>query len=149
MARHHKDIRIALTAAQRQAQALELRRQGLTYQEIADQAGYKTRSGAQRAVERALDQITIPAADRYRREQLDRTMAVIRGLWPRAQEGDPQAAQALIRAMAQLDKHTGLDFHLEELARRDTIAQAAAIFDQLATRAQHAASDHGEKPCSQ
>lgn len=124
---HHPDAHIALTAAQKQQRALQLRLEGKTFDEIAKEVGYANRSGARKAINRALDLVTLPTADRFRREQMERTYALIDTLTPKVQTGDAQAAQALLRAMAALDKYTGLDFKLEELARRDGIEQAAAL----------------------
>ncbi|WP_075890652.1 hypothetical protein [Actinomyces provencensis] len=131
MPHHHPDPHIALTAAQRQQRALQLRLEGKTFDEIARQVGYANRSGARKAINRALDLVTLPAAERFRREQMERTYAVINGLTPKVREGDDKAAQALLRAMAALDKYTGLDFKLEELARRDGVEQVAEVLEGL------------------
>lgn len=131
MPHHHPDVHTALTAAQKQQRALQLRLEGKTFDEIAQAVGYANRSGARKAINRALDLVTLPTADRFRREQLERTYAIIEGLTPRVTEGDDKAAQALLRAMAALDKYSGLDFKLEELARRDGVEQVAEVLEGL------------------
>lgn len=52
----------AIQAAERRAQALELRKAGATYQEIANALGYKSPSGAEAAVKRAIDLLGMEAA---------------------------------------------------------------------------------------
>lgn len=52
----------AIQAAERRAQALELRKAGATYQEIANALGYKGVSGAEAAVKRGIDLLGMEAA---------------------------------------------------------------------------------------
>lgn len=52
----------AIAAAERRAQALELRKAGATYQEIANALGYANPSGAEKAVKRAIDLLGMEAA---------------------------------------------------------------------------------------
>lgn len=47
----------SIDTVKRDAQAAELRAQGLTYEEIAERLGYKTRTGAWDAVQRAVREI--------------------------------------------------------------------------------------------
>jgi predicted transcriptional regulator len=61
--------------ARRDAEAAELRSKGLSYQAIADEMGYASKSGAWEAVQRALKAIVEEPAENLRqleRERLDR-----------------------------------------------------------------------------
>lgn len=109
MPRHHRDAHRALTAQQRRTRALDLRLQGQTFEEIAQAVGYQSRASAYKAVARALDDVTRPAAENFRTEQIERSYALIRSMWPAAQAGDAQAANAISRVMAALDKYMGID----------------------------------------
>lgn len=62
----------SLTAAQRTARAAQLRSEGLTYQEIADDLGYSDRRTAWNAVRRLIDSLTIPAAESARKTEVER-----------------------------------------------------------------------------
>ena len=66
--------------AVRQRKALELRKQGFGFDHIAQELGYTNRSGAYKAVQAALADITAEAADDVRRLELER----LDGLWERA-----------------------------------------------------------------
>ena len=52
----------AIQAAERRAQALELRKAGATYQEIADALGYSAPAGAEKAVKRGIELLGMEAA---------------------------------------------------------------------------------------
>lgn len=62
----------SLTAAQRYAAAAQLRSEGLTYQEIADELGYSDKRTAWNAVRRLIDSLTIPAAESARKTEVER-----------------------------------------------------------------------------
>lgn len=69
-------------AAANLALALELRRQRVTYQEIANRCGYADRSGAFYAIQRALARNEEENVEAYRQEELDMLDALQRLLWP-------------------------------------------------------------------
>lgn len=54
----------------RQNEALALRRRGMTWQEVADEAGYSDRQGARRAVLTLLDRVEVEDVEDYRAEEL-------------------------------------------------------------------------------
>lgn len=62
----------SLTAAERSARAAQLRSEGLTYQEIADDLGYSDKGAAWNAVRRLIDSLTIPAAESARKTEVER-----------------------------------------------------------------------------
>lgn len=98
-----------IDAAERQRDALALRRQGKTFQEIADELGYAGHQGAYNAVATALR--NIPAEERRLMRQLDeqRLDSMIATLWPRIIGGDLLAMDRLIRILARRAKMYGLD----------------------------------------
>jgi hypothetical protein len=57
---------------ERDAQALEHRRRGLTYRQVAAQMGWKNQASAYEAVQRALSDAICEPADEVRRIELDR-----------------------------------------------------------------------------
>jgi hypothetical protein len=103
----NRDRQIAAHA--RQLQALELRLAGVTYEQIAGQLGYASRSGAHKAVGAALKATLREPADELRElaaERLDRATTAI---WRRVQDGDGHAIDVLLRIEARRAKLLGLD----------------------------------------
>lgn len=72
-----------LKARDRALQALELRRAGLTYQEIADhpEVGYSSRRKAQEAVQRILREVAEEPAHDVRKFELGRLERLLRAHW--------------------------------------------------------------------
>ena len=95
---------------------------GLTFDAIAREIGYSSRSGAYAAVQAALKaRGDVPLPAEMLSTQLARVDAMLSGLWPAARRGDTQAVAAVLK--------------LEE--RRTQIAGAAAA----ATGAERARED--------
>lgn len=96
--------------AERQQRALELRRDGHTYDQIADELGYSDRGGAFRAVQQALRRAVAPAAKQLR----DREGQRLELLWHDAYElvqasSDVKAILACVRISESLRRLYGLD----------------------------------------
>ena len=124
----------ALKAAERQRRALELRRSGCTLQEIADQLGYAGPSGARRAIETVLEKTLCHEATALRVLESERLDRLQRGLWPKAEQGDVRAVEAVLKIMSRRAKLFNLDAPkthqlvidedaLDELSRQEAIAQ--------------------------
>lgn len=86
-------------AKERQAQALELRLAGATYEAIADRLGYANKGGAHKAVQAALeDRLTLSSTDgEDLAVELARLDAILVGLWGTARRGDLQAIDRVLR----------------------------------------------------
>ena len=95
--------------AERRARALELRKAGATYDQIAQQAGYSSRANAYRDVMKAIKDITAePAAD-VKTLELARLDAMLMGTWRPAITGNQGAIDRVIRIMDRRAKLLGLD----------------------------------------
>jgi hypothetical protein len=89
-----------IAAAERQQKALEMKRIGATYQQIANALGYRNRSSAADAVTRALrSTISKETANELRLIELARldTMWIV--LWPQVLAGDLKAVDRCLRIM--------------------------------------------------
>ena len=64
---------------ERDAQAVDMRRNHLTYKQIAQQMGYKTTQGAYLAVQRGLADMHREPADEVRQLEIERLDAIARG----------------------------------------------------------------------
>lgn len=88
---------------------LDLRRAGATYQEIADELGYKNRGTAYKALRRALGRTLQDSADNLRELEAARLDQLQLGSWKAAMRGDPKAVANVLRVMERRAKLLGLD----------------------------------------
>jgi len=98
-----------LASHDRKLQALELRKAAATYQQIADQLGYRSASGAFNAVKAALKATLREPADELRELELARLDAMLLPLWRRVQSGDEKAVDRVLRIMERRARLLGLD----------------------------------------
>lgn len=98
-----------ISVADRQRQALELRKAGLSYDLIARRLKYRSRSGAHKAVQTALKKTLREPADELRQLELERLDAMLLGLWPQAQRGNQGAVDRVLKIMERRAKLLGLD----------------------------------------
>lgn len=98
-----------LKAAERQAEALRLKKEGYSYPEIARKIGYKTHVGAMKAVKRGLEKLVQQPAEEYLKLSLLRLDDARRALWWKVQAGDVPAILALLKIEEREAKLLGLD----------------------------------------
>lgn len=116
-----------LEALERQLQALELRKAGLSYPVIADKLGYASASGAYQAVESAIQKVLEEPAEKVRKMALSRLDSFMLSIWPKLREGDLTAIDRALKIeerrakLLGLDKiqvHATVDLGLEAIVRR-------------------------------
>jgi len=95
--------------AERERQALELRKAGATYERIAQALGLSERGGAWKLVHRALEQTLQEPSDELRRLESERLDALLRALWPAAMDGKGYAVERCLQIMDRRAKMLGLD----------------------------------------
>jgi hypothetical protein len=94
------------------AQALELRKAGASYDQIAAQLGYAQKSGAHHAVKRALSSVLKrrdETAEEMRELELERLDTIQLGIWAQARQGNFQAIDRILRVMERRAAMLGLD----------------------------------------
>lgn len=101
-------------ALEKQRQALELRKSGIGYRQIAEQLGYKSPSSAHEAVETALKRTIQEPAAEVRRLELERLDSLLIAMWPQAistegEAADPRAVDRVLKIMARRAAYLGLD----------------------------------------
>ncbi len=101
----HRDKALA---SYRRSRALELRARGLTYEKIAEEIGYSSRSTAYNVITMALEAREAEGVEQLRRLELDRLDAVHASLWPQAMDGHVPSVMALLRVMDLRTKLLGL-----------------------------------------
>lgn len=98
-----------IAAKVKAAKALELRKEGQTFQAIAETAGYNSPQAAHEAVKRAIKEIIREPAEDVIRLELERIDALWGIQYLNAQTGDVQAMAACMRLMERRAKLLGLD----------------------------------------
>lgn len=111
MARTNKNSTKATSKVEKQRQALELRRAGRGYQEIADRlhVSLSTAHGyVDDAMAEARAQIEADASE-IKAEEISRLDGMLAGLWDFATSGDVQAVDRVLKIMERRAKLLGLD----------------------------------------
>lgn len=93
----------------KERQALELRLAGARFEDIAVRVGYADKSGAQRAVTRALTSTLQPAADELREVEASRLDRLLLSVWQQALAGDLKAVDRALRILDQRARLLGLN----------------------------------------
>ena len=111
-ARHRTESRTSprrIAATKRQALALDMRLGGATFAQIATALHFRSRQGAQVAVEAALQKTIQAPADEQRRIDIERLDAMLLAVWSRAIERDYKAIEMVLRILDRRAKLLGLD----------------------------------------
>jgi hypothetical protein len=88
--------------------ALELRKAGATYDQIASSLGLADRSGAYRMVQGAIKEITREPAEDVRTLELERLDALMMAHWAKA-KADPRVAVVVLQILDRRSRYLGLD----------------------------------------
>jgi len=104
-----KTGQVNIEAAERQRQAIELRRSGCTFDEIAEQLGYSGRGSAYKAVRKALRNVTRQPVLEFLALELSRLDALQQAVWPQAINGDYKAADTVLKIMDRRASYLGLN----------------------------------------
>lgn len=116
-----------VNAAQRAILALQLRAQKLTYEEIAQRAGYNDRAAAHKAVQRELQRVVVENVEELRQEEADGLDRLEAACWKRLESIDHEKAMlfAVDRILAIKERRAKL-FGLDQ-TKGDVIANQVVI----------------------
>lgn len=98
-----------IAARERAAKALELRKQGYTFREIAATAGYRTLAAAYDAVQRAMRDITAEPAEQLRALETSRLDRMLARIWPKVEAGELPAIDRALKICERRCRLMGLD----------------------------------------
>jgi len=129
--RQHKTGQRALAGHAKALQALEARRQGMTYEAIAKAVGYADRASAYKAVMSALQATLREPAEAVREIELQRLDQVIASMWPGMAGGDPKAAAIVLRALERRATMLGLDAPAKSTVEIDIRKVSESIASEL------------------
>lgn len=102
------------------AQALEYRKMGVSYSQIAEKLGYKSPQSAWNAVESALKRTLQEGADEVRRLELARLDAMFFAVYSNATRGDLMAINSAINIMNRRAKLLGIDAPVQTVNKNTT-----------------------------
>jgi hypothetical protein len=88
---------------------LTMRKAGVPFEVIADRVGYKDKSGAYRAWERAMKGLVTEPAEELRKLELARLDDLLFAIWKKGTEGDLGAIDKLLKISERRAKLAGLD----------------------------------------
>ena len=111
--------------------ALELRKEGHSYESISEQLGYSTRSASYKAVMRRLREVDRPAVSMLRELEVQRLDAMLYAVWNDVLQGDANAVHTALRISERRSRLLGLDapHTVEARARVDILSWNQAIRD--------------------
>lgn len=125
-------------AAERRAQALNLKIAGATYDAIARTLGYANRGNAHRDIHTALAAITKEPAEEYVKLQMARLDEMLLALWPKVRKGDAHAISRALTVMHQQNQLAGVYAPTRQtvtVITEDVIdAEIRRLEDELAAR---------------
>jgi len=114
---------------------LELRRAGMTFDEIARRVGYSNRGGARKAYEAALaDAGVSPTTEQTRALELDRLDRLQAALWPKAARGDLPSIDRVLKISEQrmrIEARPEGNDHAMRLALERTVEKSELIDEDV------------------
>lgn len=114
----------SVNARERQRQAVELRKQGSSFDEIARALGYNNRGAAYKAVQAVLSRLDREAGPEVLNLELARLDTMQRVLAPKVLKGSERAVDSTLRIMERRAKLLGLDYNE---SRQASAVEAMAI----------------------
>lgn len=98
-----------IEAAEKRTRALQLRKAGATFDQIAQQVGYENRGIACRAVQQELAELPKEDAAELRDLEMARLDSLLTAMWPKAINGNGWAVDRVLRIMERRARLAGLD----------------------------------------
>jgi hypothetical protein len=99
----------AIEVLERERKALELRKGGATFEQIAQALGYSDRSNAHKAVRKAMRETIQEPAHQVRELELERLDVLLKALWPTAlATGHKDQARTVERCLAIMARRSAL-----------------------------------------
>lgn len=84
---------------EKRQRALQLRKAGATYDQVAQQVGYANRGTAYRAVQTALEELPGETVSETMLLDEQRLEQLVMALWPKAMKGEGWAAERIIKVI--------------------------------------------------
>jgi hypothetical protein len=98
-----------INAQEKRRRAMEARKAGMSYTQIAELLGYADASGASKAVHKAFSQIIQEPVAELKVLQIERINHLLMAVWSKAQAGDERAIASVLSLMDKLDRYEGTE----------------------------------------
>lgn len=125
------DTNSVATAAEKRKKALDLRRAGWSYQDIADEVGYANKGSAHRAVKQGIAAITRESATELLELELERLDDMFAGLYEAARQGDLFSVDRALKIIDQRARFLGLYERKPEDGAADVRAAVAGFLETM------------------
>ena len=109
MSGNNENSPYAIEVAERQAKALALRKRGLSFEAIAAELDFASRSGAYEAVKAGLDKTLREPAEELRQLELARLDVMLEGIYKNVAYGNRDAISTALRISERRSRLLGLD----------------------------------------
>lgn len=119
--------RVTAAVVARRKRAIELRSLGKTYQEIADELGYASDSGAYQAIRKGMVDTLREPAEELRTLEMQRYDKLQANLWPEAMNPENtldermKATDRILKIMSQRAKTMGLEYDERKFIRWEDV----------------------------
>lgn len=123
----HRSGKRTLDAIEKQARAMELLKEGNTFEVIAEKLGYANRSCAHKAVMTGLKRTLQVPADELRTVHRMRLETMLSAIWWAVRNGDNKAIETALRIMEREAKLIGLDAPIRMDYRHTIIDEARRV----------------------
>lgn len=134
--------RATVETLDRRRQAVQLRLDGLSYEAIAAQLGWRSHASAHNAVQRGLADAVREPTEQLIRLEVARLDELHRALWPAALAGNVGAVDRVLRVMERRARLLGLDkpaaLAVDVAQVEDLDAQIEALVAELSGRSSDA-----------
>lgn len=138
----HRTTQRDINAAERAKQALSLRKQGYTLDEIALQCSYADKSGAHRAIKRGLSLVPVDDAVELRKLENMRLDDALKVCYPKMQSGDMWAVDRVVNISRRRSEITGMDVKPDELlANQNYVKKIILTHEEPSTGGQDASTN--------
>jgi hypothetical protein len=119
-----------IEASLKALKALDLRRQGLTYEEIKKQLKYNSREAVFKGIMTALRATQQDVTDEFRENQYEKYEELRKAVWPKALEADPVALIHALTILIREDRLYGVDTHVQKVDARVLTADITGMLPQ-------------------
>lgn len=130
--------RTKIEIREREGRVMELRKQGLSFDEIARLVGYRSQAGAYNAYKRVMDRTIQQPSDEIRKLELDRLDEMLKAIWPQVLAGKGWAVEKALMIQDRRAKYLGLDApaktRVEVISDSAVDAEIAKLMDQIAAQ---------------
>lgn len=120
-----------INAQERMRQAWELRKAGVSYEDIAERLNYSSRSAAYKAVKSVMDRVTTETGKELRTLHTERLNTMLMVAWREVQQGDLRAIDVAMRIMERQAAMGGIDAPVQTVQHNHVMVVGGSESDYI------------------